>query len=131
MKTLFAEVLFGVLLYLNTGFAQSASLPDPVFRTGFENSTCSNNILEDGEQCDDGDSDGGDGCSATCQVEPGYQCVGLPSTCEAICGDGLIVVPETCDQGFGNVGDADGCSSSCQQEPGYVCTGLPSICVPL
>jgi len=32
-------------------------------------SVCGNNILETGEQCDDGNTDNGDGCSSTCQVE--------------------------------------------------------------
>jgi len=35
---------------------------------------CGNSILEPGEQCDDGNGQGGDGCSATCQVEPGFEC---------------------------------------------------------
>ena len=33
-------------------------------------STCGNNILEGLEGCDDGNTNGGDGCSATCQPEP-------------------------------------------------------------
>lgn len=32
---------------------------------------CGNNIVESGEQCDDGNTTGGDGCSATCQNEGG------------------------------------------------------------
>src|SRR5262249_56578058 len=52
-----------------------------------------------GEACDDGNTTGGDGCSAGCTVEPGYACTGSPSTCAAICGDGLIVGGETCDDG--------------------------------
>lgn len=30
---------------------------------------CGNNVIETGEQCDDGDTNSGDGCSATCQTE--------------------------------------------------------------
>ena len=30
---------------------------------------CGNNIIEQGEQCDDGDTINGDGCSSSCQVE--------------------------------------------------------------
>ncbi|NNM20754.1 MAG: hypothetical protein HKO55_05735, partial [Gammaproteobacteria bacterium] len=30
--------------------------------------------MTNGEQCDDGNDVGGDGCSATCQVEVGYEC---------------------------------------------------------
>jgi cysteine-rich repeat protein len=32
--------------------------------------TCGNNAVDDGETCDDGNTSGGDGCSATCQSEP-------------------------------------------------------------
>ncbi|MEK7756222.1 MAG: PQQ-dependent sugar dehydrogenase, partial [Planctomycetota bacterium] len=32
---------------------------------------CGNNVVETGEQCDDGNALSGDGCSATCQVENG------------------------------------------------------------
>jgi cysteine-rich repeat protein len=35
---------------------------------------CGNALLNVGEGCDDGNSVGGDGCSATCEVEPGYGC---------------------------------------------------------
>ncbi|MGM0557026.1 MAG: hypothetical protein ACQEVA_11655 [Myxococcota bacterium] len=34
-----------------------------------------------GEECDDGGTSGGDGCSADCKVESGYACSGSPSTC--------------------------------------------------
>jgi cysteine-rich repeat protein len=33
------------------------------------------------EMCDDGNALSGDGCSATCQVEPGWNCFGVPSMC--------------------------------------------------
>jgi cysteine-rich repeat protein len=33
-------------------------------------STCGNTMLEGLEQCDDGNTTGGDGCDPTCQVEP-------------------------------------------------------------
>jgi cysteine-rich repeat protein len=42
---------------------------------------CGNNLVEPGETCDDGGVAAGDGCSATCQVEAGYECTGAPSTC--------------------------------------------------
>jgi cysteine-rich repeat protein len=35
---------------------------------------CGNSLLEDGEQCDDGNGVSGDGCSDTCQVEDGFDC---------------------------------------------------------
>jgi cysteine-rich repeat protein len=35
---------------------------------------CGDSVLDLGEMCDDGNSLGGDGCSASCQVEPGFAC---------------------------------------------------------
>jgi cysteine-rich repeat protein len=44
------------------------------------------------------------------------------------CGDGVIEVPETCDDG--NAGAGDGCSAACQIEECYLCAGAPSVCMP-
>lgn len=33
------------------------------------------------EECDDGDGASGNGCSRTCEIEPGFVCFGQPSTC--------------------------------------------------
>lgn len=42
---------------------------------------CGNSILEAGEACDDGNGLGGDGCSATCQIEDGWTCTApIPPT---------------------------------------------------
>jgi cysteine-rich repeat protein len=90
---------------------------------------CGNGIKEQNEACDDGNTVNGDGCSAMCQVEPGFQCVGAPSVCATVCGDGVIVGAELCDDGNGTNGD--GCSATCQVESGYQCTGTPSLCFPL
>ncbi|MCU7919504.1 MAG: DUF4215 domain-containing protein [Candidatus Thiodiazotropha sp. (ex Epidulcina cf. delphinae)] len=57
-----------------------------------------------GEQCDDGNTVNGDGCSASCTIEA-----------EAYCGDGVVNDGEACDDG--NNVDGDGCSSSCKLEP--------------
>ena len=35
---------------------------------------CSNGVVDPGEQCDDGNATSGDGCSATCTLEPGSSC---------------------------------------------------------
>lgn len=72
------------------------------------------------EQCDDGANNDGDGCSATCQVEPGYTCVGQPSVCTIKCGDGVLAANEQCDDG--NLADGDGCSASCKVEAGFSCS---------
>jgi len=58
---------------------------------------CGNNVIETGENCDDGDAQGGDGCSATCQQETGWTCTGQPSFCSENCGDTQIVGNEVCD----------------------------------
>lgn len=41
------------------------------------------------EQCDDGNSASGDGCSASCQIESGWVCVGDEGCRRALCGDGF------------------------------------------
>jgi cysteine-rich repeat protein len=35
---------------------------------------CGDALLDAGETCDDGNTNPGDGCSALCQVEPGFEC---------------------------------------------------------
>src|SRR5215510_14323154 len=40
---------------------------------------CGGGTLDGSETCDDGNTNGGDGCNATCQVEAGYICTGTPS----------------------------------------------------
>jgi cysteine-rich repeat protein len=48
----------------------------------FEAEPCGDGIIQPGEACDDGNRITGDGCSATCQVEPGATCTGIaPTTC--------------------------------------------------
>ena len=94
---------------------------------------CGDGIIEQGEQCDDGNTQSGDGCSATCQkeavcgngvVEKGEQCDdgntqsgdGCSATCqkEAVCGNGVVEKGEQCDDG--NTQSGDGCSATCQKE---------------
>lgn len=45
---------------------------------------CGNHVLESGEQCDDGNTDSGDGCSSTCQFES-------PPPPNDLCSDALVV----------------------------------------
>jgi cysteine-rich repeat protein len=89
---------------------------------------CGDGLVTGGEQCDDGGLSSGDGCSATCTVEPGFSCMGAPSLCQHICGDGLIVIGEVCDDG--NAATGDGCAD-CGVEEGWHCSGEPSICAPI
>jgi len=42
---------------------------------------CGDCIVEGEEACDDGDATSGDGCDASCEVEPGWTCEGEPSVC--------------------------------------------------
>jgi cysteine-rich repeat protein len=69
---------------------------------------CGDTVVDhdEGEQCDDGNTQDGDGCSSTCQVEVG-----------GACGNGTLEPgnDEECDDG--NTQDGDGCSSNCQFEP--------------
>ena len=90
-------------------------------------SVCGDGITNGAEACDDGNTAAGDGCSATCTVQPGYTCAGAPSVCTTTCGDGTLVGAETCDDG--NAVAGDGCSSACAVEAGFICTGAsPSVC---
>jgi len=63
---------------------------------------CGDGSLQPGEACDDGNQTDGDGCSASCEIEPG-------------CGDGVLGADEACDDG--NTASGDGCSADCVQEP--------------
>ncbi|MEM6640720.1 MAG: DUF4215 domain-containing protein [Pseudomonadota bacterium] len=94
---------------------------------------CGDSIIGAGEDCDDGNLAGGDGCSASCDIEPGFSCVepdGGPSVCFPIaCGNGLVEINEQCDDG--NTAGGDGCSASCEVEAGFTCDNepdSPSVC---
>jgi len=50
-----------------------------------EPGVCGDGILDDGEECDDGNTLNDDGCSADCQVEEGWRCEGAPSDCYVAC----------------------------------------------
>ncbi len=45
---------------------------------------CGNAWVQTGEQCDDGNTTTGDGCSSICVIEEGYACTGNPSSCSSI-----------------------------------------------
>ncbi|MBK8156763.1 MAG: DUF4215 domain-containing protein [Streptococcus sp.] len=51
---------------------------------------CGDAVLSISEQCDDGNTASGDGCSTSCIVENGFTCTNspLPSVCVGVCGDG-------------------------------------------
>jgi len=64
---------------------------------------CGNAALEPPEQCDDGNTASGDGCSATCATER------IPA-----CGDAILDAGEQCDDGNASAGD--GCRADCTRE---------------
>lgn len=72
----------------------------------------------EGENCDDGNSNINDGCGDICVIESGWTCnTATPSTCNPICGDGLIRGSEVCDDG--NNLNGDYCSFDCSDITGY------------
>ena len=90
---------------------------------------CGDGIVAGAEQCDDPPpAEDGDGCSATCTIETGFNCAGSPSICTTTCGDGITAGSEQCDDAP-PAENGDGCSSTCTMEPGFTCTGTaPSTC---
>ncbi len=50
---------------------------------------CGDGIVEPGETCDDGNTIPGDGCSAICQIEPGYTCPTAGKPCISTVDAGL------------------------------------------
>ena len=58
---------------------------------------CGNLMLDNGEQCDDGNIDIGDGCSASCQVEQGWICHTSPPS--------LCVTEDLFENGFEDIDD--------------------------
>jgi len=75
---------------------------------------CGNGWLAHYEQCDDGNTYDGDGCSGGCVIELGWECPGVGLRCRPYCGDGIIVGDESCDDGNRESGDT--CSRSCRIE---------------
>ena len=58
-------------------------------------SLCGNGVIDrsTNEQCDDANTNPNDGCSPSCQIEPGFSCVisfqGF-SICRPSCGNGVV-----------------------------------------
>jgi len=95
------------------------------------------------EECNDGNTQSGDGCDAFCKIEPftkylytfnpefeydpdlgtyGTFTVSPPDSTwySFVCGDGLRNLPsEECDDG--NENELDGCSKDCKESVGYIC----------
>lgn len=82
------------------------------------------------EDCDDGNTNNGDGCASDCTVEVNYTCdgdFGSSSYCYSTCGNSIredvpiVETAEECDDG--NTTGGDGCDSSCMIEDDFGCTG--------
>jgi len=97
---------------------------------------CGDGVINPGEQCDDGNQTGGDGCSAACQLEPSCPDGCNNGTCAAndvcVCDDGFhgkaCTVPdctsnEICD-------DGDQCTVNVCSESGQCVTAPIPGCIP-
>jgi len=92
---------------------------------------CGDGIIERAEGCDDGNTDSGDGCSASCQIEANWECPeeGKPCKNMAVCGNGKLTSNETCDDG--NTDDGDGCAADCKSiTEGWICPVPGKKCIP-
>ena len=83
--------------------------------------TCGNGVITAPEACDDDNITDGDGCSATCTIEPGYTCTGEPSVCTFVGVDAGADAGD--DGGPGDAGSSDaGRSDSGLEDDGGVST---------
>ena len=90
---------------------------------------CGDGALDPGETCDDGNTAGGDGCTANCrQIEQNFTCptAGSPCVSTIRCGDRTIAGTETCDDG--NTTSGDGCGANCKLEDGWACPVMGVLC---
>lgn len=95
-----------------------------------EDGACGNGKVDAlGENCDDGNNESGDGCSADCgNVELNYSCTpGFKCVYVHVCGDGIQGPGEQCDDA--NTLPSDGCSEFCFLEAGWACPTPGQACV--
>ena len=87
---------------------------------GDDKTVCGDGRVAGSEQCDDGNTSSGDGCSSTCLQE---------ATSEAVCGNGIRDIEEACDDGDKNGVDGDKCASDCTMAPKPItqCASLPAV----
>ena len=82
---------------------------------------CGDGNLDAQEECDDGDTTSGDGCSPTCHGEAGYACAGAAErlrAARAATASSMPARPAT----TATRSSRDGCSASCRNESGWLCT---------
>ena len=109
------------------GTQNSNELPN-LCRTSCTLPRCGDGVLDEGEDCDDGNSLLNDGCDTNCRLGTcGDGIVGSGEECDdgnridsdrcsnvcliARCGDGIIQVGEACDDG--NLNNSDTCTNTC------------------
>jgi len=141
-----AQISQGKICLVEGGVSQSPEGGEPVCGNGglcSENSDCNlelgevcvanlyngvvGSCVESGEQCDDGYTISGDGCSNICLLDTRTAVEGCDDICLQTCGNGAMDdTQEQCDDA--NIISGDGCSTHCQVELGYACIEVPSQC---
>jgi cysteine-rich repeat protein len=134
-RTLFIALL--ALLALSLAAACGPTADEGPDIEGGGDAICGDGVVDSGEQCDDGNTDPGDGCTAACQsetgataecgngvIESGEECDDANDEagdgCDAcvmednVCGDSMIGAGEECDDG--NTEPGDGCDADCATE---------------
>jgi cysteine-rich repeat protein/parallel beta-helix repeat protein len=79
---------------------------------GADEMNCGDMVTDPGEECDDGNTNNGDGCDNNCTA--------------TACGNGIVTMGEQCDDG--NVAADDCCSPSCQFELAGTACDDGSVC---
>ncbi|MCX6749609.1 MAG: myxococcus cysteine-rich repeat containing protein [Candidatus Pacearchaeota archaeon] len=84
---------------------------------------CGNGALESGEQCDDGNTISGDGCSSTCQHEEGSESPYCgDGNCDILEGENVLNCPDDCEV----PSSCDGVWNPQDIEDGNECDGTPT-----
>jgi len=68
-------------LEIDTTFYTVGSVIEDTQLVAVDPAACGDGVIDPWETCDDGGTNGGDGCSAACEIELGYLCSGTPSSC--------------------------------------------------
>jgi cysteine-rich repeat protein len=104
----YCHLLSGGMSNVNLNFGATVSA---VLRTGAENGICigppcGDGLLDPGEDCDDGNNDNGDCCSASCLAEPdggscddGEVCTSGDQCASGVCAGSPVVDGSPCDDG--------------------------------